>query len=136
VGHSVRLRIADDSRGSVYAKSTRAGLVDTSSAEWIVEAPSVCSSSTISSSNCQTVPLADFGTTHFSSASATTTTGHTGTISDPGWSTTAIILSRGGRSFGGDQAPTNNPSGQATPAALSLTGTAFDVSYQSAGGRA
>ena len=129
VGHSVSLRLADDTHPAVYAKAAHAGVVDTSSAEWIVEAPSVCASSTVSSSNCQMVPLADFQTTHFGQASATSTTGHTGTISNPSWSATAIFLSSAGRRFGG--AGISNASGQATPLALSASGSAFDVIYQS-----
>ena len=49
---------------------------DISSAEWIAEAPSTCSQGL---SSCTPLPLADFGTVQFTSASATTTDGHTGT---------------------------------------------------------
>ena len=54
---------------------------DTSSAEWIAEAPSQCDST----SSCTPLPLADFGTVQFTGASATAN-GHTGSIDDSNWS--------------------------------------------------
>ena len=53
------------------------GSPDTSSAEWIAEAPSACDGS----GSCQPLPLSDFGTVQFTGATATAG-GHTGTISD------------------------------------------------------
>ena len=46
-------------------------------------------------SDCTPLPLADFGTAQFSGASATTTDGHTGTISDSDWQSAAVQLSPG-----------------------------------------
>ena len=40
----------------------------------------------------QILPLTDFGTVRFTSATATSTSGHTGTISDAAWSATRIVL--------------------------------------------
>ena len=60
---------------------------DTSSAEWIAEAPSAESQD----SSYQVLPLADFGKVTFTNASATSD-GHTGTISDPNWSLQQVQL--------------------------------------------
>jgi hypothetical protein len=60
---------------------------DTSSAEWIAEAPSAESRG----GSLQTLPLADFGTVTFTGASATSD-GHTGPISDPNWSVQQVDL--------------------------------------------
>ena len=124
-GHSVRLFIADRTRGTSFSKQVDAAQVDVSSAEWIVEAPSACGDN----GGCRALPLADFGTTSFGSVRATSATGHTGTISDPAWSAVAITLSTRARGlrFTADQG-----SGTATPADLSPAGDAFAVTYQAA----
>jgi hypothetical protein len=51
--------------------------LDTTSAEWIAEAPSLCTSS----SDCRIVPLTNFGSVGFSNI-ATVGDGHPGTITD------------------------------------------------------
>ncbi len=63
---------------------------DTSSAEWIVEAPSICAGSRV----CSTLALTDFGKVTFTSASATAG-GHAGTIVDPLWTATELELRQG-----------------------------------------
>ena len=124
-GHSVKLFIADRTRGTSFSKQVRVDQVDVASAEWIVEAPSACGDN----GNCRALPLADFGTTTFASAQATSATGHTGTISDPAWSAVAITLSprERGLRFAADQG-----SGTATPAGLTPAGDGFAVAYQAA----
>jgi hypothetical protein len=98
-----------------------------SSAEWIVEAPSICSESAVGE-QCQTTRLANFGTTTFTSARATAAGGHTGGIADTAWAATRIQLvsdASAGRSpfdrFG--------TSAVATPGTLAATGDGFDVTY-------
>ncbi len=97
--------------------------LDTSSAEWIAEAPSLCSSN----SRCTVVPLPNFGTTSFTNGSAIAN-GHPGPISDPTWSSAPIAL-----------AP--DPAAQASfglaanthgvlPSSISADGRAFTVSWQ------
>ena len=97
---------------------------DVSSAEWIVEAPSEC----INQNTCQTLPLADFGSTTFNLAQATAVGGHTGSISDPFWNDTQILLTPGGRRFVtlGGSGPT---AGAAIPSGLSIKGTSFKVTF-------
>ena len=88
-GHTVKLFLANRTRGTSFATQLQVAQVDVSSAEWIVEAPSACGDN----GGCQALPLADFGTTSFANVRATSATGHTGTISDPAWSNVAITLS-------------------------------------------
>ncbi len=97
--------------------------LDTSSAEWIAEAPSLCSSN----GRCTVVPLPNFGTTSFTKA-ATVANGHPGAISDPTWSSTPIVLAPGAAvetNFG----VAANTHG-ALPSSISLDGRSFAVSWQ------
>jgi hypothetical protein len=129
-GTTVRLRLIDRTRGTSVTKVLKAQVVDTSSAEWIVESPALCASATVSDMGCSSTALANFGTTGFTTARATTTGGHTGTISDPNYKATAITLTPAGRRrFAGTQAPTDTTAGAATPGALSATGGGFQIAY-------
>jgi hypothetical protein len=124
-GRSVKLFLADRTRGTSFTKRLDVARVDVSSAEWIVEAPSACGAN----GACRALPLANFATTSFAGAEATSATGHTGTISDPAWSSVAITLSTRAR---GLRFTTDQGSGTAVPADLSPAGDAFAVSYQAA----
>jgi hypothetical protein len=121
-GSRVKLQITDLTRHRSFTKTLRTTVLDATSAEWIVEAPSLCSSN----ADCQTLPLADFGSAAVSGARAATTTGHRGSIADRHWTTTEISLAEGAHTFAGT-------SGErpilAAPSALSASGTGFTVSY-------
>ncbi len=124
VGHRVTVALTDATRHSSFVKTLHAGSVDVSSAEWIVEAPSECTSD----SSCQTLPLADFVSATFRSAGAETISGHRGSISDPAWHTTKITLTPEGRQFVVYKGA--GPSvGEASPSALMARGTSFNVRY-------
>ncbi len=62
-GHDVLLRIRDLSTGARISTIRRSSHIDTSSAEWIVEAPSACGAR-----GCHTLALTDFGSVPFASA--------------------------------------------------------------------
>ena len=124
-GHRVAVSLEDATRHRSFTKSFDAALIDVTSAEWIVEAPSDC----VSANSCTTLPLADFGTTSFALASARTTTGHSGSITSRYWGRTAITLSPGGRRFTAYQG-TGPVAGAAMPSGLVLGGSAFSVTYQ------
>ena len=79
-GARVSVVLADRTTGARLQRTLLAPAIDVTSAEWIVEAPSVCFSG-----GCTVLPLADFGTTAFTSARATSVAGHSGPISDPAW---------------------------------------------------
>jgi hypothetical protein len=122
-GSEVTLALTNQTRHRTFTRRLHASVLDTTSAEWILEAPSVCSSAA-----CQTLPLTDFGSTGFSAASARTTAGHTGTIDDRHWTTTKITLAEGGRQFivGG---VIGAPFATATPSSLTANDSAFTVTY-------
>lgn len=121
-GHRVKLTLADLTRRRSFTKTVHVVLLDTSSAEWIVEAPSACRSAT----DCQPLPLADFGSAAISGARTTTTSGHRASITDRRWSTTRISLAENARRFAGS--PADRPV-LAQPSALTADGTGFTVSY-------
>jgi hypothetical protein len=121
-GTQVTLSLANLTRHRSFTKRLRATTLDTTSAEWILEAPSVCTSAV----SCHILPLADFGSAPISSASATTTTGHRGTLSDGHWTATKIDLAATGRQFIADPGASLVT---AVPSALSAKGTAFTVTY-------
>jgi Peptidase A4 family len=121
-GGQVTLSLSDVTRHRSFTRHLSAAIVDTSSAEWILEAPSVCTSAV----SCHTLPLADFGSAGFSSAAAVSTTGHRGAVSDRRWTATRISLAATGRQFISDPGASLVT---AVPSALSADGTAFRVTY-------
>jgi hypothetical protein len=125
-GENVAFSLTDTTTGQSFSKTIQAPNPDTSSAEWIAEAPSQCDGS----GNCTPLPLSDFGTVDFTNATATAN-GHTGTISDPNWSAQPVALGSGGTydiGYGSSQ----NTAG-ATPSTLSSDGSSFSVAWQSDG---
>jgi hypothetical protein len=128
-GHTVKLFLANRTRGTVFSRQLQAKAIDVTSAEWIAEAPSVCDGT-----GCATLPLADFGSAAYANSQATTTTGHAGTITDPTWSPLAITLSSDRRRHGGPGFMSDGfGSVSATPAELNATGDAFAVTYDRSG---
>ncbi len=121
-GRQVVFALSDRTRHSTFTKTLYAPQVDVSSAEWIVEAPSDC----VSSTSCRTLPLADFGSTTFRRAQAVSTTGLSGSITDPGWSRTKIKLRPAGTRF---ISLHGQSVGAATPLAPSAGGSSFKVVY-------
>jgi len=127
LGHTVQLTLDDLTRHRTFTKTLHASVVDVSSAEWIVEAPSNC----LSNNSCQTLPLANFGSTTFDRARAESTRGHTGSIADHAWHSTEISLAPEGRHFVIYRGPNATP-GSATPSALGPNGSSFKVTYHEA----
>jgi hypothetical protein len=126
-GDQVSISMTNQTTGKSFNKTLQMDNPDTSSAEWIAEAPSACGNF----GRCRELSLTNFGAVKFSSASATTTDGHTGTISDPSWTADAISLdATQGNPF--SRFGTNAGAAQATPSALSTTGAAFSVSWAAA----
>jgi hypothetical protein len=126
-GSNVTVSLSDQTTGQSTTKTLQMDNPDTSSAEWIAEAPSACDGS----GSCQTLPLADFGTVQFTSATATAN-GHTGTISDPNWSAQPVQLGGGGISevsYGSGAGADG-----ASPSSLSSDGSSFSVASQASSG--
>lgn len=127
IGDRVTVVLQDLTRHRSFTRTLDAGSIDVSSAEWIVEAPSDC----VSRYSCQTLPLADFGSTGFGSAKAVSTGGRSGSITSPGWGWTKIDLTTSGPHFAVYRTP-GPAAGVATPSALRAGGTAFEVTYAQA----
>jgi Peptidase A4 family len=85
-GHNVVFELTNTTTGKTFKRTLRSASPDTSSAEWIAEAPGDAKH------GHAILPLTNFGTVAFSHASATSKRGHTGTISDPAWSSTVQEL--------------------------------------------
>jgi hypothetical protein len=126
-GTAVDVSVSNQTTGESFSKQLTMSNPDVSSAEWIAEAPSSCDGS----DSCTPLPLTNFGTVNFTSASATTTDGHGGSISDSAWSTAAVSLTPGAGSAGfeGVDLGSGQSSGSATPSSLSSDGSSFSVAY-------
>ena len=124
VGHQVTVDLENLTRHRTFHKTLIAPAIDVGSAEWIVEAPSEC----ISAFACQALPLADFGSVTFDSASVLSAVGTTGSIVDPTWWRTKIKLTPGSERFIVARR-SSATAGTATPSALRSQGSAFDVTY-------
>ena len=127
-GRLVTLTLADLTSRRTFTRTIRTTPIDQTSAEWIMEAPSVCAGA----ANCTTLPLAAFGTAAFTGASAQSTTGHTGTITDRHWGASEISLVTTGRHFIGGPQGAAVPGVTAIPTVLTAQGSAFSVTYQGA----
>jgi hypothetical protein len=112
-GQQVVVAVSDLTTDQSVTKTLRMSSPDTSSAEWIAEAPSACGQGV---SDCQLLPLTDFGTVKFTSAIATSADGHSGTISDSQWNAAALQLTPGALAG-------------ATPSTLSSDGSSFEVAW-------
>jgi Peptidase A4 family len=136
-GSRVTVSLSDQATGQSVTKQLQMSNPDTSSAEWIAEAPASVSQG----GNTQILPLADFGKVTFTGASATSG-GHTGSISDPDWSVEQVALdgAGSGSQFGGAGIPfsalgsgVGQSGAGAQTSSLSSDGSSFSVSYASDG---
>jgi len=120
-GTQVTLEIRNLTRRTIFTKTLFMAEPDLSSAEWIAEAPTGCNGS-----RCVQLPLAKFSKLTFTKASATTSDGHTGTISDVSWSPTVISLENSASD------PFETDTSGALPSPLSTNGASFAVVWQQA----
>jgi hypothetical protein len=120
-GTQVTLQIRNLTRKTNFTKTLFMAGPDLSSAEWIAEAPTGCNSS-----GCEQLPLAKFSALTFTKASATTSDGHMGTISDVSWSPTVINLEE----LASDPLATETTG--ALPSPLSTDGASFAIAWQQA----
>jgi hypothetical protein len=123
-GDTVTLTLEDTTTKAVFHRTYTTSVIDNTSAEWILEAPSEC----IGPNACETLPLANFQHATFGLATATDTAGHTGAIDDPAWGDTEITLAPHGRRYVGYRSHTT-VAGGATPGPLDTTGTTFTVAF-------
>ncbi len=141
-GDKVTVEVDNKTTGQDFKKTLTMSSTapDTSTAEWVAEAPSECQGG--ASGECQPLPLSDFGSVKFTNAYATSN-GSTKAVS--GWTDTAIELSPEsatsygygggygggfGSSYGaGADTASGSSSEGAAPGALSSDGTSFTVTY-------
>ena len=126
-GSKVTLTLRDRTTHKRFRRTITDHTIDQSSAEWIAEAPSECTSST----RCRTLPLTDFGSMDFSGAQARTTAGSSSGISNRRWTASKIVLNAAGNgpafvSYGGDPA---RQLAKATPSVLEDGGKEFAVLF-------
>jgi len=125
---TVELQVINRTRGWRFTTKQVPSALDTSSAEWIIEAPSDCSGY-----SCRPVPLANFGTTTIGKIAAIGD-GQPGTLTNPAWTEYPIQLVPttrahgyypGADRFGGLAGSTAG----ATPGAISSDGRSFAVNW-------
>jgi hypothetical protein len=126
-GSRVTVRLSDLSTGKSVRRTRHMSDPDTSSADWITEAPSAV----YADGGYRILPLADFGTVAFSDALATAA-GHTGSIADLLWKAARIDLVSSSRFTGpGAHQVAFAPSfGRATTSSLHSGGTSFSVRWR------
>jgi hypothetical protein len=127
-GETVLLHLDDFSTGNSFAKSVQMASPDTSSAEWIAEAPSACGNG---NQHCQTLPLANFSEVTFAGATAATLGGPARTIESPRFHAHEVKLKASGIAFGVfGRANASRSTAQATPSALSGSGSSFTITWE------
>ncbi len=136
-GSNVTITLSDQTTGQSVTRTLQMSNPDTSSAEWIAEAPAA----QLSDGSMQILPLADFGSVTFSQASATAG-GQSGSISDPAWTVQQVNLSsagtqqflEGGPYFSQAGVGAASPStAGAAAGSVSSDGSSFTVSYTADG---
>jgi Peptidase A4 family len=132
-GSDVTISLTDRTTGQSVTKTLQDNNPDTSTAEWIAEAPSA----ETPSGGAQPLPLADFGKVTFTDASATAG-GHTGSIGDPNWTAQPVDLTPSGSTglLGSGAVDVASGGAQSTSAGASTgnltdNGSSFSVSYSS-----
>ncbi len=124
-GHYVTLKLIDHTSAKIFTKRLHFSHPDTTSAEWIAEAPSTCGRG----GSCAALPLSDFGTVSFSGAAVRTIHSLTGSISSAHWRAVAVALDEIARSDPGARVFGPRSSVTAVPTVLQNGGSAFAVTW-------
>jgi len=135
-GSRVTISLLDRTTGRSVTRRLTMSAPDTSSADWIVEAPSECG--VAAAQSCRPLRLSDFSKVSFTGASATAAA-HAGPIDDRNWHAEAVALMPAGDGYafpgarlGARFVPgwlDSALQGGAAPTALRDSGHAFAVSY-------
>jgi hypothetical protein len=124
----VLVQVKNRTRHTVFTKRLAMEEPDSTSAEWIAEAPSECTYSGL----CRTVPLTNFGAVTFSRIAALGN-GAGGTLNGPQWESTPIQLVPHSRRFFGDVNASSSSTAGASPstpsADCSPAGCSFTINY-------
>jgi Peptidase A4 family len=121
----VTVTFADLTRHSSFTRTIVDHTLDVTSAEWIAEAPSDCSTS----DTCTVLPLANFGTVQFLRARALSTTGQAASLATSPWTKTKLVLGSksSAETTAEDTVVTTDTT--ATPSAFTNGSGGFDVTY-------
>ncbi len=123
-GAFTTLQLRDIDRHRFFRRQFYTSEVNLSSAEWILEAPSVCVPFTV---DCLIRPLLAFGRAGFTQAAVTTVEGSGGTIANSAWQRIPVLLVQDSHLRGRQYALRG-----ARPSRLRRRGSAFSVSYRQA----
>jgi hypothetical protein len=118
----VLLHLRDATTRRSFSKRVMMHAPDTSSAEWIAEAPSTCGRL-----GCAALPLTNFGSVGFTGASVQTRDGRSGSIANAAWRDVPIELEGDLEAFAARGAPVFDG---ATPSQLMDSGSAFTVTWK------
>jgi hypothetical protein len=126
----VELQIQDQTSGWTFSRNITFSSQDTSTAEWISEAPATCLRFA-----CHEANLANFGSVDMTGISATGD-GKTGTLTDPDWNVIPIQLvpsqmlvpTLNPEALSNQRGHANSPAG-ATPGPFSPDGTSFTQTW-------
>jgi Peptidase A4 family len=126
-GSDILLQVTDRTRRTRFTRDLSMSSPDLTSAEWIAEAPTLCNDSGF----CKQLPLTRFHSFAFTRTYATGNSAG-GTITSPGWTSTALQLVPRSRRFFGDRNDSTAAAGDAGafPSALETDGTGFTVTWQ------
>jgi Peptidase A4 family len=119
---TVEVQVLNRTRGWRFTKKVVPSALDTSSAEWIEEAPSNCSPS------CRPVPLANFGSVSIAKLAAIGD-GVGGTLTNPAWTVYPISLVPTSRHVHFALVGSSGSTAGASPGAISADGRSFVVSW-------
>jgi hypothetical protein len=128
-GKEVALHLHDLTTGKSFARTVPVHSPDTSSAEWIAEAPSECAGS---GQHCHVLPLADFSSVSFLGATAATQGGATSPIDSASFHAYEVTLKSNGACFGGPVCVVSSAyrGEQATPSGLTDAGSSFSITWE------
>jgi hypothetical protein len=132
-GTDVLMQIKNRTRRTAFTKRVTFASPDLTSAEWIAEAPSECTSNGF----CRQVPLANFGSVTFNRVAALATIDglgdQGGTITSPLWQATPVqLVPQRSRRFFGDvveRPDATTGTAGAAPTGLAADGSSFTVNW-------
>lgn len=126
-GHDILVQMTDRTRGTRFTRHLSMAKLDQTSADWVIEAPTICGDS----GYCKQPALTRFGSIEFTKSYATGN-GVGGTISSPTWMSNAIQLVPQSRRFFGDRNDSSAVAGRAgaIPSALQPDGSGFTIRWQ------
>ncbi len=123
---AITFTLTDTTTGARFHRRIAFASADTTSAEWIAEAPSSCDAR-----GCRPLPLGDFGTVTFTGATVVTHSGLRGSISAARWSAVPIALNEHSGSPLGDRFVFGSRAlVSAVPTVLADAGSSFGVSWE------